>query len=90
MTTTDDVETTSDAPRVGGSASRRPRAHAQELLFPTREQYLEVVGALRDEGFETCADLSRVQAAFGFAPRVPLEEGLRRFVAWFKGYYDVK
>ena len=60
MTTTDDVETTSDAPRVGGSASRRPRAHAQELLFPTREQYLEVVGALRDEGFETCADLCAV------------------------------
>jgi UDP-glucuronate 4-epimerase len=39
---------------------------------------------------ETCADLSRVQAAFSFAPRVPLEEGLRRFVAWFKSYYDVK
>ena len=29
-------------------------------LFPTREQYLGVVGALRDEGFETCADLCAV------------------------------
>ena len=37
--------------------------------------------------FETCADLTRVQAAIGFAPKVPLEEGLRRFVAWFRDYY---
>ena len=39
--------------------------------------------------FETCADLTRVQAAIGFAPKVPLEEGLRRFVEWFRGYYRV-
>ncbi|MBL9187987.1 MAG: NAD-dependent epimerase/dehydratase family protein [Opitutaceae bacterium] len=37
--------------------------------------------------FETCADLTRIQAAIGFVPKVPLEEGLRRFVAWFRGYY---
>ena len=37
--------------------------------------------------FETCADLTRVQAAIGFTPKVPLEEGLKRFVAWFRGYY---
>jgi len=37
--------------------------------------------------FETCADLTRVQAAIGFTPKVPLEEGLQRFVDWFRGYY---
>ncbi|MEO5958097.1 MAG: NAD-dependent epimerase/dehydratase family protein [Opitutaceae bacterium] len=37
--------------------------------------------------FETCADLTRIQAAIGFAPKVALEEGLRRFVEWFRGYY---
>jgi UDP-glucuronate 4-epimerase len=37
--------------------------------------------------FETCADLTRVQAASGFTPKVPLEEGLKRFVAWFRDYY---
>jgi UDP-glucuronate 4-epimerase len=37
--------------------------------------------------FETCADLTRVQAAIGFAPKVSLDEGLRRFVEWFRGYY---
>ncbi|PTY05195.1 UDP-glucuronate 5-epimerase [Opitutaceae bacterium EW11] len=37
--------------------------------------------------FETCASLERIQAAVGFEPKVPLEEGLRRFVEWFKEYY---
>ncbi len=39
--------------------------------------------------FETCADLTRVQAAIGFAPKVSLEEGLKKFVEWFRGYYRV-
>jgi len=37
--------------------------------------------------FETCADLSRIHAAIAFAPKVPLEEGLKRFVEWFREYY---
>jgi UDP-glucuronate 4-epimerase len=36
---------------------------------------------------ETCADLSRVRAAVGYAPRVALEDGLRGFVDWFKDYH---
>jgi len=39
--------------------------------------------------FETCADLSRIQAAIGFTPKVSLEEGLKRFVTWFRGYYQL-
>jgi UDP-glucuronate 4-epimerase len=37
--------------------------------------------------FESCADLTRVKAAIQFAPILPLEEGLRRFVEWFRSYY---
>ena len=29
----------------------------------------------------------KIRAAVGYEPRVPLEEGLRRFVAWFRAYY---
>ena len=39
--------------------------------------------------FETCADLTRVQAAIDFTPKVSLEEGLKQFVAWFRGYYKL-
>ena len=60
MTTATDGDTTSDAPASGGNAARRRLDAAQEILFPTREQYLEVVGDLRDGGFEMCADLCGV------------------------------
>jgi UDP-glucuronate 4-epimerase len=35
---------------------------------------------------ETYADITRAQRAFGFAPRVPLGEGIDRFVRWFRNY----
>ena len=54
------------------------RAAKTELLPPQPGDMLE-----------TCADLTRIQAAIGFTPRVPLEDGLRRFVEWFRGYYKV-
>ena len=36
---------------------------------------------------ETCADLALIRKEIGFEPKVPLEEGLRRFGDWFRGYY---
>jgi UDP-glucuronate 4-epimerase len=38
----------------------------------------------------TCASLERVNAAIGYAPKTPLEEGLRHFVEWFQDYYGYK
>jgi UDP-glucuronate 4-epimerase len=38
----------------------------------------------------TCASLDRVSAAIGYAPKTPLEEGLKHFVAWFQSYYGHK
>lgn len=35
----------------------------------------------------TFADVSRLKALTGYAPKVPLEEGLPRFVAWYRGYF---
>lgn len=36
----------------------------------------------------TYADISTLQAITGFAPSLPLEEGLRRFVLWFRDFYQ--
>lgn len=33
----------------------------------------------------THADLSKASRVLGYAPKVPLEEGLARFAAWFRG-----
>ena len=35
----------------------------------------------------THADVSRLTALTGYAPKVRLEEGLPRFVAWYRGYF---
>ena len=36
---------------------------------------------------ETCADLTRIQAAVGYAPKTALEDGLRQLVDWVREYY---
>jgi UDP-glucuronate 4-epimerase len=36
---------------------------------------------------ETYASIDRLAAATGFAPRTPLDEGLARFVDWYRRYY---
>lgn len=36
---------------------------------------------------ETYADIGPLQREAGFAPKTPIEEGLKHFVAWYKNYY---
>ena len=57
----------------------------EELLG--RKAEIELLPPQPGDMVETCASLDRVSAAVGYAPKVPLEEGLRRFVDWFKSYY---
>jgi UDP-glucuronate 4-epimerase len=37
----------------------------------------------------TYADVSDLEALIGFRPSTPIEEGVARFVAWFRGYHGV-
>ena len=57
-----------------------------ETLLGKKAQ-IELLPPQPTEMVETCADLTKIRAAVGYEPRVPLEEGLRRFVAWFREYY---
>lgn len=57
----------------------------EELLG--RKAEVELLPPQTGDMQETCADLTRVQAAIGFTPKVSLEEGLRQFVEWFRRYY---
>ena len=36
----------------------------------------------------TCADVDDLMAAVGFRPATPIAEGIRRFVAWYRAYYE--
>ena len=35
---------------------------------------------------ETCADVADLEREFGVRPNTPIEEGVRRFVAWYRGH----
>ncbi len=81
------------APRIFNLGHNRP---VETLLFVKMlEQLLgrpavtELVPPQPGDMFETCADLTRVHQSFSFAPKVPLEEGLKRFVEWFRSYYKM-
>jgi UDP-glucuronate 4-epimerase len=54
-----------------------------------RKAQVELLPPQVGDMVETCADLTAVHAAIGFKPKVPLEEGLRRFVEWFRRYYGL-
>jgi UDP-glucuronate 4-epimerase len=36
---------------------------------------------------ETAADITETTRDFGWTPKVPVEEGIPKYVEWFKGYY---
>lgn len=38
---------------------------------------------------QTAADISRLEAAIDFHPRTNVEEGVKKFVEWYKDYYKV-
>ena len=38
----------------------------------------------------TYADIDDLEAYAGFTPKTPIEEGVRRFVAWYREYYGDK
>ena len=38
---------------------------------------------------ETCADIAAISRDLGFAPTTPIDEGLPRFVEWFRDYHGV-
>jgi UDP-glucuronate 4-epimerase len=37
----------------------------------------------------TYADVDALAADIGFQPRMPIEEGIRRFVEWYREFYRV-
>ena len=37
---------------------------------------------------ETSADIEKSRALLGFNPKTPLREGIRRFVKWYRQYYQ--
>ncbi len=52
-----------------------------------RKALVELMPPQPTEMPATRAEISRVKAAVGYDPKVSLQEGVRRFVEWYRGYY---
>jgi UDP-glucuronate 4-epimerase len=38
---------------------------------------------------ETCADIDDLEREVGFRPSTTIEDGVHRFIKWYRGYYAV-
>jgi UDP-glucuronate 4-epimerase len=38
---------------------------------------------------ETCADVDDLMGDVGFRPSTPIEEGIPRFIAWYREHYGI-
>jgi UDP-glucuronate 4-epimerase len=38
---------------------------------------------------ETYADISAIQRDLGFSPKTGIEEGVPRFIAWYREYHNI-
>ena len=54
-----------------------------------RKAELELLPMQPGDVLATEADTSALDAAVGFKPATPVEEGVRRFVDWYREYYNV-
>ncbi len=75
---------------IGRNAPER-LAHVVALLEHHfgREARKELLPMQPGDVPETFADVSDLEAATGFAPTVSIEEGVERFVAWYRHYHRV-
>ena len=54
-----------------------------------RQAKMEMLGMQMGDVRVTSADISRLEAWVGFRPQTKVEEGIARFVAWYREYYGV-
>ena len=52
-----------------------------------RETVKEYLPMQPGDVYQTNADVTRLERDMGYKPSMPLEEGVRRFVEWYKEYY---
>ena len=54
-----------------------------------REARRELLPMQPGDVTETCADVASLEHEIGFRPSTPIEEGIRRFVDWYRRYAAV-
>jgi len=74
-----------------GNSCSEPLEHFIEVLEQAcgREAIKDYQPLQPGDVAETFADITRSRAELGFTPKMTIEEGLPRFVAWFRDYHGL-
>ena len=54
-----------------------------------RKAIKELVAMQPGDVLETCADIGDLMREIGFRPSTPIEEGIRRFLAWYREFHRI-
>jgi UDP-glucuronate 4-epimerase len=54
-----------------------------------RKAKLNLLPTQKGEVLATEADVTKLESDFGYRPQVKVEEGIARFVAWYRAYYGI-
>ena len=55
-----------------------------------RKAKLDFLPTQKGEVLATEADVTKLESAFGYRPQVKVEEGIARFVTWYRAYYRIE
>ena len=55
-----------------------------------RKAKLDFLPIQRGEVLATEADVTKLASDFGYRPQVKVEEGIARFVTWYRAYYGIE
>jgi UDP-glucuronate 4-epimerase len=79
-----------DPPRIYNLGNNRPVSVLEMIgmleRLVGRKAKVELLPAQPGESPVTCADIAAASRDLGYRPATPLEEGLRRFVEWYRFY----
>lgn len=85
---------TSNAPfrifNIGNNAPVKLLAYIEAIEEATgRKATLELLPLQPGDVPDTFADVSELERAVGYRPATPVKDGVKAFVAWYRGYYGV-
>lgn len=82
-----------DCAKVYNIGNNRPEklSHFVEVLEQVigKKAVIEYLPLQPGDVLQTCADLTELQRDFHFAPKTPIETGLRKFVDWYKDWAGI-
>ena len=65
-----------------------PKAGGVKIGGLGRKAQMELLPLQAGDVPDTEADVSALATAVGYSPSVPVEEGVSRFVQWYRDYYQ--